>query len=177
MLLRHPTPPPIVADATRSARIDAVLDALCALNPTERPGSVEGFSPYAAGTWRVAFAPHIAKLSSLARLRFDPIVYTLDGRGAIESNVRYLLLPPFDQGPAVLTSGWLSTRGSYGSRDGEATSYVEWDDAWWNPGCERQSADPAEGAFAAAVSAIGRAGFVSAFADFPVQRFAKFREG
>ena len=167
-LLREPTPPPI-ADPTRSARIDAILDTLCTLNPTARPGSVDGYRPYAEGTWRVAFAPHISKLSSVARVRFDPIIYRLDPNGRIESNVRYALLPPFDRTPPRVASGWLSTLGRYGSRDGESTSYVEWEDAWWNPGSVAASPSPTGGAFAPVVSSIGRAGFVSSFADFPVE--------
>jgi len=161
-LLSTPAPPPVAAsDAARSDSIDALLDALCPLNPTPRPGSTEGFAPLAAGRWRVAFAPHIAKLSALGGVRFDPIIYALRPDGSIESNVRYTWLGGL--------SGWLSTRGRYGSRDEDQVSYVEWEDAWWNPGADAPSADPADGAFAPLVSAMGTAGFVSAAANFPVK--------
>ena len=65
--------------------------------------------------------------------------------------------------------GWLSTRGSYGSRDEDETSFVEWEEAWWDPGATRPSKKAEDGAFAPAVSALGTAGFVSAFANFPVK--------
>lgn len=157
-MLREPTAPPIT-DAARAAEIDMVLDRVCALNPTESPGSTAGFGPYAEGVWRVAFAPHITKLSSLAGAKFDPIWYKLDGAGGIESNVRYAA--PLAQ------EGWLSTRGRYGTRDAD-TCFVDWSEAWWNPGEAWPSAKSEDGAFAPIVSAIGRLGFVTAFANFPV---------
>ena len=46
------------------------------------------FAPLAAGKWRVAFAPHITKLSALALARFDPIYYVLDGRPGLRARVR-----------------------------------------------------------------------------------------
>ena len=36
------------------------------------------FAPLAAGKWRVAFAPHITKLSALGQVRFDPTYYALE---------------------------------------------------------------------------------------------------
>lgn len=160
--LRTPTLPPVGAsENSRLERLDGLLDELCLLNPTPKPGSTAGFAPLAAGRWRVAFAPHIIKLSSLGAVHFDPIYYLLDGSGGIESNVQYKWLGG--------VQGWLSTRGSYGSRDEEETSFVEWDDAWWDPGAAKPSRDPADGVFAPLVKAIGSAGFVSAFANFPVR--------
>lgn len=124
------------------------------------------FAPLAAGKWRVAFAPHITKLSALALARFDPIYYALDGKGGIESNVQYtwlggvrgalyyllagelyLLWAGYRRGRSYAycrsytdsTAGWLSTRGSYGSRDEDEVSFVEWDSAWWDPGADRPS--------------------------------------
>ena len=162
LALRTPTLPPVGAsEDSRLERLDGLLDELCLLNPTPKPGSTAGFAPLAAGRWRVAFAPHIIKLSSLGAARFDPIYYRLDGSGGIESNVQYTWLGG--------VQGWLSTRGRYGSRDEEATSYVEWDDAWWDPGAAKPSRDPGDGALAPLVKAIGSAGFVSSFANFPVR--------
>ena len=159
-LLAAPTPPPIAASDARAGAIDAALDRLCALNPTPRPGSAAAIAPVAPGRWRVAFAPHIAKLSSLAGTRFDPILYNLARDGSIVSNVRYSTLGGF--------KGWLSTSGSFGSRD-DATSFVEWDDAWWQPGDAEAPGGPDEGFAAPVVSALGRLGFVNAFANFPVR--------
>jgi len=159
-LLGTPAPPPIAGGDSRAPRIDAVLDALRERNPTARPGSAASYAPLAPGTWRVAFAPHIAKLSSAAGARFDPILYTLRADGGITSHVRYSWLGVAD--------GWLSTVGEYGSRD-ELTSYVEWDDAWWEPGAASPGDDPRQGAFAPFVSALGKAGFVTSFSNFPVE--------
>lgn len=164
-LLRQPSPPPVVGDPGRSARIDVLLDRLCDLNPTPRPGSSASFVPVATGTWRVVFAPHITKLSALAGLMFDPILYKLDTSGSIESNVRYT--GPFG------VNGWLSTRGGYGSRDESELSFVEWDEIWWNPSASAPSKASVDGAFAPVVTAVGRAGFVSSFADFPVRYLDK----
>lgn len=166
--LRRPSPPPIPDSSgskARSQAIDDLLDRLCALNPTPRPGSTAAFAPLAEGTWRVAFAPHIAKLSTLAGVTFDPILYKLDGDGNIESNVRYTQKTP----PFGVHDGWLSTRGGYGSRDETETAFVAWQEAWWNPGADAPSANSADGALASFVNTVGRAGFVSAFANFPVR--------
>lgn len=159
-LLSRPTPPPFFGDGARAARIDAVLDGLRAVNPTPQPGSTASFAPLAPGTWRVAHAPHIAKLSTLVGARFDPILYLLQGDGSITSHVKYSWLGAAD--------GWLSTIGRYGSIDG-STSFVQWDDAWWEPGATRPADDPAAGAMAPVVSGLGKLGFISAFANFPVE--------
>ena len=160
--LRAPPLPPLSAgDTDRLDALDAILDDLILLNPTPKPGSTLGFAPLAAGRWRVAFAPHITKLSALGQARFDPIYYVLDGRGGIESNVQYAWLGG--------VRGWLSTRGTYGSRDEDEVSFVEWDSAWWDPGAERPSTDAADGFAAPLVSALGGAAFVSSFANFPVR--------
>lgn len=160
MLLSVPTAPPIAGGEARVPQIDAVLDRLRDCNPTPEPGLKASFAPLAAGTWRVAFAPHIAKLSSAAGARFDPILYLLRDDGSITSHVRYTWLG--------FTDGWLSTVGKYGSRDA-STSYVEWEDAWWEPSAEQPGEDPDAGTLAALVSGLGKVGFVSAFANFPVE--------
>eukprot|EP00316_Scyphosphaera_apsteinii_P016583 CAMPEP_0119343244 /NCGR_PEP_ID=MMETSP1333-20130426/106343_1 /TAXON_ID=418940 /ORGANISM="Scyphosphaera apsteinii, Strain RCC1455" /LENGTH=203 /DNA_ID=CAMNT_0007355625 /DNA_START=271 /DNA_END=879 /DNA_ORIENTATION=+ len=160
--LRTPTLPPVRADdMMRLELLDSLLDQLCCLNPTIQPGSTRSFAPIATGRWRVAFAPHIIKLSALGYVTFDPILYVLNAQGGIESNVQYKWLGG--------VHGWLSTRGRYGSRDEDEVSFVEWDEAWWNPGAAVPTASPADGAFASIVSALGDAGFVSAFANFPVK--------
>lgn len=161
--LRTPSLPPLSAgEGERLDALDVLVSDLVLLNPTPKPGSTLGFAPLAAGRWRVAFAPHITKLSALALARFDPIYYVLDGRGGIESNVQYSWL-------GGVLRGWLSTRGSYGSRDEDEVSYVEWDSAWWDPGADRPSRDAADGFAAPIVSALGGAAFISAFANFPVK--------
>lgn len=164
--LRQPSPPPVASGSAREAAVNALLDQLEGLrDPTNEEGA--GFGAMATGSWRVAFAPHIAKLSGLAGAAFDPILYELDARtGGIESHVQYNA--PFR------AKGWLSTRGGYGQRpkdDGSSASvaFVEWAEAWWNPGsADAPSAGPAGGAFAPVVSAIAQRGFVPAFANFPV---------
>jgi hypothetical protein len=103
-LLSGPAPPPIAGDDIRAARIDGVLDGLREVNPTAEPGSTASFAPLAPGTWRVAHAPHIAKLSTLVGARFDPIMYLLQGDGIITSHVRYTWL-------GGTADGWLSTVG------------------------------------------------------------------
>jgi hypothetical protein len=160
-LLSKPVPPPFFGDDVRAARIDTILDGLRDVNPTPQPGSTASFAPIAPGTWRVAHAPHIAKISTLVGMRFDPILYLLQGDGRITSHVQYSWL-----GGAA--KGWLSTIGKYGSRD-NFTSFVEWDDAWWAPSVARPADDPAAGAFAPLISGLGKRGFISAFANFPVE--------
>ncbi|CAK0798784.1 unnamed protein product, partial [Prorocentrum cordatum] len=153
-----------------SDAVEGALDQLVRLNPTSRPGAIEGFAAFAAGRWRVAHAPHIGKLSGLLGSTFDPILYDLAvpvterGGGAIQSHVGYSAL-------GGLFQGWLSTAGRYGTEDGDATSRVEWDEAWWwdSGPAESWSEDPAESTAAPIVSALGKLGFVSAFAKFPVQ--------
>lgn len=152
-----------------SARIDAILDKLVPLNPTPRPGTVQGFGSLSAGLWRVAHAPHIAKLSGLVGSVFDPILYDLAaptvsrGGGDIQSHVRYSLL-------GGVLKGWLSTSGEYNTEDGDSVSRVDWSNAWWDAtALDEWSQNPADSTAAPVVSYLGKLGFVSAFAKFPVQ--------
>lgn len=152
-----------------SERCEQVLDHLTQLNPTTQPGAFQGFGARATGRWRVAHAPHIAKLSGLLGAVFDPIFYDLDapelsrGGGDIQSHVRYSLL-----GGQI--KGWLSTSGDYGTDDGNITSRVDWTQAWWDAtSAETWSVNPEDGTFAPLVTALGKLGFVSSFAKFPVQ--------
>mmetsp|Transcript_56003 Transcript_56003/g.121918 ORF Transcript_56003/g.121918 Transcript_56003/m.121918 type:complete len:290 (+) Transcript_56003:206-1075(+) len=164
-LLFLPTPPPVKsAETQRSQRLDEVLDELKALNPTANPGSAEGFAPFACGVWRVAFAPHIAKMSEIGSVTFDPILYDLRADGTIISHVQYCF-----RSPVVNEQGWLSTSGRYGSRDEAVTSFVEWSDAWWNPRSELPTTTSDGAAFKSIVTALGRAGFINGFANFPVE--------
>jgi len=152
-----------------SSEIEVILDRLVRLNPTSSPGAFQGFGGVAEGRWRVAHAPHIAKTSGLVGAVFDPIFYDLSppdklrGGGDIQSHVRYSLL-----GGNV--KGWLSTSGTYGTNDGDSISNVEWDEAWWDASASSTwSQNPADSTAAPLVSALGKLGFVSAFAKFPVQ--------
>eukprot|EP00933_Yihiella_yeosuensis_P072250 TRINITY_DN805_c0_g2_i1.p1 TRINITY_DN805_c0_g2~~TRINITY_DN805_c0_g2_i1.p1 ORF type:complete len:329 (+),score=24.71 TRINITY_DN805_c0_g2_i1:50-1036(+) len=148
---------------------EEILDKLVLLNPTNQPGAFPGFGPLAAGRWRVAHAPHIAKLSALVGAVFDPILYDLEspdssrGGGPIQSHVRYSLF-------GGQFRGWLSTDGDYGTEDGNTVSRVDWKEAWWDAtSSEVWSKNPEESTLAPFVSALGKLGFVSGFAKFPVQ--------
>jgi len=164
-ILLSPAPPPLLnSEVERTVALDKLLDELRQLNPTPRPGSVQGFERLAPGSWRVAFAPHITKLSAVASTTFDPIRYVLEPGGSIVSHVAYHVRVPF----LPTANGWLSTSGRYGSSDDD-TSSVEWDDAWWNPGQPRPSSSAQGAALQRQVSALGRLGFISAFANFPVE--------
>ena len=108
----------------------------------------------------VALVEECRPVTMIAGTRFDPILYNLARDGSIVSNVRYSTIGGL--------KGWLSTSGSFGSRD-DATSFVEWDDAWWQPGDAEAPGGVEDGFAAPVVSALGRLGFVNAFANFPVK--------
>ncbi|KAJ1457029.1 hypothetical protein M885DRAFT_516075 [Pelagophyceae sp. CCMP2097] len=143
--------------------IDSTLDSLAELNPTPQPGAAAGFGAFAQGNWRVAHAPHIAKISKLALTSFPTIEYQLgpcgEAGGAITAHVQY--------DSKLVGTGWLSTRGTYGSK-GDDVSFISWDEAWWNPGADSPTASASEGFLSPVVSFLGNLGFVDEFARFPV---------
>jgi hypothetical protein len=129
------------------------VNALAALNPTPNPGLEMSFRSAAPGSWRVAYAPHIRRLSSVLGTRFDPIRYILSGDGGVVSNVKY--------DSSIFGRGWLSASGSYGSIDATDTR-ISFDKFWWkilggndaSPGT-----GPDDGDFSSLVQGIGSKGF------------------
>jgi hypothetical protein len=107
-------------DATKT-RTDLVKD-MTLENPTISPGSTKSFSSFAAGTWRIVYAPHISTMGKLAQVRFDPVLYMLEPSGEMTSHARYDF--------PVIGSGWLSVSGTYSSQDEDRYCRVDFDKAW-----------------------------------------------
>mmetsp|Transcript_41322 Transcript_41322/g.83413 ORF Transcript_41322/g.83413 Transcript_41322/m.83413 type:complete len:342 (-) Transcript_41322:293-1318(-) len=108
------------------ASLDALVNQLSAVNPTINPGLQASFESVAAsGSWRVAYAPHIRRISNVFRTTFDPIRYVLDtSDGTVVSNVGY------DSKLIFNFKGWLSASGTFGSIDA-TDSRIRFDKFWW----------------------------------------------
>ncbi|KAL3908040.1 MAG: hypothetical protein SGILL_008636, partial [Bacillariaceae sp.] len=91
-------------------------------NPTPKAGSTDGFAPFALGTWRIVYAPHIYTMGSLIGGSFDPVHYIMKQDGVMTSHARYSL--------PLIGSGWLSVSGTYGSDDENMVCRVDFDKAW-----------------------------------------------
>ena len=121
-----------------------LLQELCAVNPTPRPGSTAAWRAdhnIAVGEWRVVYAPHMDAMGRLLRGRFAPVIYQMTSststdeddedddnvdanspNNKIVSHARVEL--PF------LGSWWLSVSGTYGSVDQDRVCRVNFDEAW-----------------------------------------------
>jgi hypothetical protein len=100
-----------------------LVEELTKENKMVKPGSTKGFSPFAVGTWRIIYAPHIYTMGSLVGGgSFDPVYYIMKPNGQMTSHARYSF--PW------LGSGWLSVSGTYGSEDEDRVCRVDFDKAW-----------------------------------------------
>jgi len=107
-----------------------LLQELCAVNPTPRPGSTAAWAAdtvVVVGEWRVVYAPHMDAMGRLLRGRFAPVIYQMsndadNNNNKIVSHARVKL--PF------LGSWWFSVSGTYGSVDQDRVCRVNFDEAW-----------------------------------------------
>lgn len=100
-----------------------LVKSLCEENPTTKPGSTKSFSPFAPGTWRIIYAPHISTMAKLGGGgSFDPVYYILRPDGTMTSHAKYRF--PF------IGQGWLSVSGTYSSQDENMVCRVDFDKAW-----------------------------------------------
>ena len=112
------------------------------------------------GTWEVVDAPHIRNMSKVLLTEFSPIRYTLKAGDLITSNVRYRGL--------LVGEGWLSASGQVFTEDSQ-TLRIAFDQFWWDPSDDlREELGDDLTPLDAAVGFLGRAGFIPAFALFPV---------
>ena len=174
--------------AVPSAELDSMVRQLCEMNPTERPGARESFSPLSKGDWRVVYAPHIETLSKFGLTKFDPISYVLDGdRSAVIAlpSRHHILLPFPPTHPStprshptisilsnvryesgLFGSGWLNAAGSFESVD-ETTTRIIFDTFWWDIGTPTASEN--DGMAKRIIQGIGSAGFLPALSSFPIR--------
>jgi hypothetical protein len=157
---------------TPSLERTALLQALTVENPIESPGSTNSFTPVAAGTWSVVYAPHIY---TLGRGNFNPILYDLRADGTMFSHVHFHI-------PLIDKTGWLSVSGTYGSQDENRVSRVDFDKTWikWNDDQSNNNGNesddnpyPTLDAVPASlektiVQAVGRLLFIDGVSVFPV---------
>jgi hypothetical protein len=143
----------------------ALLKALTAENPIESPGSTKSFSPVAAGTWSVIYAPHIY---TLGQGNFDPVLYDLRPDGTMFSHVHFNI-------PLIHKTGWLSVSGTYSSQDENRVSRVNFDKTWikWNDDDNGDKPYPTLESVPASleksiVQAVGSLLFVDGVSVFPV---------
>jgi hypothetical protein len=145
----------------------ALVKALTDENPIESPGSTKSFSPVAAGTWSVVYAPHI---STLGQGNFNPILYDLRPDGTMFSHVSFHI-------PLIDKTGWLSVSGTYSSQDENQISRVDFDKTWikWNNDQSKHDDKPyptldevPESLEKTIVQAVGRSLFVDGVSVFPV---------
>jgi hypothetical protein len=144
-------------------------------NPTPKAGSMEGFTPFAVGTWRIVYAPHIYTMGSLAGGSFDPVYYIMKPNGIMISHARYNM--PF------IGSGWLSVSGTYGSQDDDRVCRVDFDKAWVSPVNQKRVYDNnlidtdspfqtfdavPESISKTIIQVMGQLGFVKSVSVFPV---------
>ena len=152
-----------------------LIQDLCAVNPTPRPGSTAALTDPAvvSGEWRVVDAPHMATMGTLLRSRFAPVIYQLHSSNrTIVSHARVEL--PFP--PAGGSAFWLSASGTYGSVDEDSVCRVNFDEAW----IRRIDGDDDGGDYYPSIDAVpesplkelvrrvGRTFFIEPFAVFPV---------
>ena len=99
-----------------------LVEELTKENVTPKPGSLGGFTPYAVGTWKIIYAPHIYTMGSLIGGSFSPVYYTMKPNGIMTSHAKYTL--------PLFGTGWLSVSGTYGSEDNDTVCRVDFDKAW-----------------------------------------------
>lgn len=176
-------PKQIGGESAEDRSIEHLVDELCKLNPTKTGLSSQATASLAPGTWRVAHAPHIQRLSSVMGTFFDPITYVLREDGTISSYVRY--------DSTLAGKGFLSASGTFGAvgqkaatspSSAEWSSLIAFDKFWWDrtarlrlePPCINDEGTGAGGGgeFSSAidtlVQSIGNTFFLPSLGVFPV---------
>ena len=133
------------------------------------------------GVWEVFDMPHMRKLSAPARVGFKPVRYTLKNR-KLRSDVRFKV--PSDSETTGF-GGWLSAAGGVkvsAKRDDAAEVFFS---SFWvsrdgdaprdPPRASLRSPEERLSAGDALIDAVGNAGFVSSFAQFPLHFFDERR--
>ncbi|KAK9843722.1 hypothetical protein WJX81_003629 [Elliptochloris bilobata] len=135
------------------------VEELVVENPTAKAGEAT-LSGRFEGTWEVFSAPHIASLGAACGARFEPIRYRLEGDRLV-SNVRF--------SSSLAQEGWLSASGRLKPAISNDVVEVAFDKFWVDFGSNSlRPSLGSEGALDRVVGALGRAGFFSHFAVFPV---------
>jgi len=139
------------------------------------------------GVWEVFEMPHMRKLSAPARVGFKPVRYTLKNR-KLRSDVRFKV--PFEfnstgENETPKFGGWLSAAGGVkvsAKRDDAVELFFS---SFWvgrdgdaprdPPRASLRSPEERLSAGDALIDAVGNAGFVSSFAQFPLHFFDEQR--
>jgi hypothetical protein len=139
------------------------------------------------GVWEVFEMPHMRMLSTPARVRFKPVRYTLKNR-KLRSDVRFKV--PFEfnstgENETPKFGGWLSAAGGVkvsAKRDDAVELFFS---SFWvgrdgdaprdPPRASLRSPEERLLAGDALIDAVGNAGFVSSFAQFPLHFFDEQR--
>jgi hypothetical protein len=143
-----------------------LVEELTKANPTPKPASTDGFAPFAVGTWRIVYAPHISTMGSLAGGSFDPVYYIMKPNGVMTSHARFSF--------PLLGSGWLSVSGTYGSEDDDSVCYVDFNKAWVSRNISDDDSplasleDVPNSLSKSIIQTLGQLGFVRAISVFPV---------
>ena len=149
----------------QSSFLDSDVKSLLNSNPTKTPGLTKTFEKYSKGMWRVKYAPHMNVLEKLLGTRFD-VYYYLDGKGSINSNVRFQ--KPFNL--PFLKSGWLSTKGKYYSTSDTDTA-ISFNQFWLDfneDSLPSDSNDVENHVLPSFVNTIGKASFIKAISQYPI---------
>ena len=138
------------------------------------------------GVWEVFDMPHMRKLSAPARVGFKPVRYTLKNR-KLRSDVRFKVPSDFNATGSETTGfgGWLSAAGGVkvsAKRDDAVEVFFS---SFWvgrdgdaprdPPRASLRSPEERLLAGDALIDAVGNAGFVSSFAQFPLHFFDERR--
>lgn len=126
------------------------------------------------GVWEVFYAPHIQGLSTtFAGVKFRPLRYTISQNGTVlRSDVRY--------SSSLFGSGWLSSEGTIKAAESNARVDLVFESFWVKGGGNDDDPSPGNpvrdsggnlSVVDALVNAVGRAGFISQLAVFPVLYF------
>jgi hypothetical protein len=137
-------------------------------NPVDAPGSALSFAPFAAGKWRIVYAPHISIMGRVFQGKFDPVYYIMKQNGEMTSHARYSF--------PIVGTGWLSVSGTYGSQDQNRRCRVDFDKAWVKLITDEElNGDPYDSLeevppspWKGVIQALGKFFFVDAVSVFPV---------
>ena len=136
------------------------------------------------GVWEVFDMPHMRKLSTPARVGFKPVRYTLKNR-KLRSDVRFKV--PSEQGAMGGDGfgGWLSAAGGVKASTKRDDAVELFFSSFWvgrdgdaprdPPRASLRSPEERLLAGDALIDAVGNAGFVSSFAQFPLHFFDERR--
>lgn len=143
-----------------------LVEELTNANTTPHPGSTDGFAPFAVGTWKIVYAPHISTMGSLAGGSFDPVYYIMKPNGIMTSHARFSF--------PLVGSGWLSVSGTYASEDEDRICRVDFDKAWLSLNSDNDDSPTAsleevpDGMSKIIIQTLGQLGFVKSVSVFPV---------